>query len=61
MGDIIQVKMKNLYRPAHSIRIKVICENCGKETFLSLKSRRKIDLCDECYEEYRKKDRHSTS
>lgn len=40
---------------------KIICENCGKETFLSLKSRRKIDLCDECYEEYRKKDRHSTS
>ena len=31
MGDIIQVKMKNLYRPANSIRIKVICENCGKE------------------------------
>lgn len=27
MGDIIQVKMKNLYRPANSIRIKVICEN----------------------------------
>ena len=40
---------------------KIICENCGKEAFLNLKSRRKFDLCDECYEEYRKKDRHSTS
>ena len=40
---------------------KIICENCGKEAFLSLKSRRKIDLCDDCYEVFRKKDRHSTS
>lgn len=40
---------------------KIVCENCKKEVFISTKTRRKFDLCDECYEEYRKKDRHSTS
>ena len=40
---------------------KIICENCGEEVFISTKSRRKIDLCDDCYEEYRKRDRHSTT
>ena len=40
---------------------KIVCKNCGREVFLSTKSRRKVDLCDECYEEYRKQDRHSTS
>ena len=40
---------------------KIICEKCGKTVFLSPKTRRKIDLCDECYEDFRKQDRHSTS
>ena len=40
---------------------KIICKNCKKESFISTKSRRKVDLCDECYEDYRKQDRHSTT
>lgn len=40
---------------------KIVCENCGKKSFISAKSRRKVDLCDECYEDFRRRDRHSTT
>ena len=40
---------------------KIVCEKCGKEAFISTKSRRKVDLCDECYEDFRRRDRHSTT
>ena len=40
---------------------KIVCENCGKEAFISTKSRRKVDLCAECYEDFRRRDRHSTT
>ena len=40
---------------------KIICQCCHKEAFIDKKSKRKLELCDKCYIEYRKKDRHSTS
>ena len=40
---------------------KIVCEYCGRVSFIDKKSKRKQDLCDECYEIYRKNDRHSTS
>lgn len=54
-GDIILVKMKDLYRPTNSLRLKIICDNCGKEYSMSwsnyktlLRQEDKRAFCKEC-------------
>lgn len=54
-GDVISVQFKNLYRPRNQLRIKIVCDHCGKEYEMSLsnynalmRQEDKRSFCKEC-------------